>query len=60
MERISKLLQRMIGEIYRSPSRLAKMSFEERRKLVSTFSAGKDAKADGSESILKEIKKRKL
>lgn len=32
----------LIGEIYRSPSRLAKMSFEERRKLVSTFFAGKD------------------
>ena len=37
------MLSRMIGEIYRSPSRLAKMSFEERRKLVSTFFAGRDA-----------------
>ncbi len=40
----AKLLQRMIGQIYRTPSRLAKMSFEEGRKLVSTFFAGKDIK----------------
>ena len=32
----------MIGDIYRNPARLAKMSFEERRKLVSTFFSGKD------------------
>lgn len=39
----AKMLSRVIEQIYRSPSRLAKMSFEERKKLVSTFFSGKDA-----------------
>jgi len=39
----AKMIQRIVNQIYRTPSRLAKMSFDERRKLVSTFFAGKDA-----------------
>jgi hypothetical protein len=38
----AKLLKRMIGEAYRSPSQLEKMTFDEQKKLVSTFFAGKD------------------
>ena len=43
IKRRAKMIQGIVGQIYRTPSRLAKMSFEERRKLVSTFFAGKNA-----------------
>jgi hypothetical protein len=43
IKRRAKMIQRIVSQIYRTPSRLAKMSFEERRKLISTFFAGKDA-----------------
>ena len=39
----TKSIQRILGQIYRTPSRLAKMSFDERRRLVSSFFAGKDS-----------------
>lgn len=39
----AKLIQRIVSQIYRSPSRLKKMSFEDRRKLIATFFSGKDA-----------------
>jgi site-specific DNA recombinase len=40
----AKMIQRVVSQIYRTPSRLKKMSFEERKKLVSGFFAGKDSK----------------
>ncbi len=39
----AKMIQRILGQIYRTPSRLAKMSFDEKRKLVSSFFSGKDS-----------------
>jgi DNA invertase Pin-like site-specific DNA recombinase len=42
IRRKAKLIQRIVGQIYRTPSRLTKMTFEEKRKLVSTFFSGKD------------------
>jgi hypothetical protein len=47
-------LQRVTGDIYRNPAWLAKMSFEERRKLVSTFFSGRTHKTIASESTSKE------
>jgi site-specific DNA recombinase len=39
----AKMIQRILSQVYRTPSRLKKMSFEERRGLVSSFFSGKDA-----------------
>jgi len=39
----AELIQRMVGQIYRTPLQLRKMTFEEGRKLVSAFFSGKDA-----------------
>lgn len=44
IKRKAKMIQRVVSQIYRTPSRLAKMSFEERKKLVASFFAGKDSK----------------
>jgi site-specific DNA recombinase len=44
IRRRAKMIQRMVSQIYRLPSRLKRMSFEERRQLVSSFFAGKDAR----------------
>jgi site-specific DNA recombinase len=43
IQRKARMIQRVVGQIYRTPSRLKKMSFDERRKLVSSFFSGKDA-----------------
>ena len=43
IQRKAKSIQQIVGQIYRIPSRLAKMTFEERRELVSVFFSGKDA-----------------
>jgi len=42
--RRAKLLRHMIRESYQSPSRLTKMTLEERQNVVLTFFEGKDAK----------------
>lgn len=44
IKRRAKMVQRIVSQIYHSPSRLKKMSFEEKKKLVSSFFSGKDAK----------------
>jgi len=44
IKRKAKMIQRIVSQIYRTPSRLKKMSFAERKKLVSGFFAGKDSK----------------
>jgi hypothetical protein len=53
----SQTSQRMIGDIYRNLARLAKMNFEERRKLVSTFLSGKDTQNHRLEVYLERDRK---
>jgi len=43
IKRRAKMIQRVVSQIYRTPSHLKKMSFQERRKLIATFFSGKDA-----------------
>jgi len=43
IKRRAKMIERIVSQIYHSPSRLKRMSFEDRRQLVSSFFGGKDS-----------------
>jgi DNA invertase Pin-like site-specific DNA recombinase len=43
IKRRAKFIQRIVSQIYRSPSQLKRMTFQEKHKLITSFFSGKDA-----------------